>query len=174
MLASIYCVLDAIGSRGGGILPEKHGDDYDNYIRRYTELLYGWGLLNVRAEVSKHLSMKASRYLNEVILQVSDNTERDSGFGIVISCPKCASEVNRDTNFCTNCRDWALRCSICENSVREMLTLCERCGHGGHLSHIMAWFQTQSHCPSGCGCQCVFLCNANLSPADGNTMTAQN
>ena len=119
MLASVYCVLDAIDSTGGGILPEGRQDDYDNYIRRYAELLFGYGLLNVRAEVCKHLSRKTSRFLNEFLLKASDgqNMESLNGYGIMISCPRCKNAVDRDTNYCTNCRDLALRCCLCETSV---------------------------------------------------------
>lgn len=158
MLATIFCVL-----RGGNnpndcplLLPEGREDSYDNYIRRYAELLYGWGLLNVRADVNKHLSPKASRFENKVNLQAGPEKEANSGIVIALYCPKCANAVNPETNYCTQCGDWALRCSICDNSVRRALMLCETCGHGGHLSHLLFWFNTHSYCPTGCGCQCSF------------------
>jgi Zinc-ribbon, C4HC2 type len=37
-------------------------------------------------------------------------------------------------------------------------TVClPRCGHGGHMSHLKAWFLKHKECPTGCGCQCVIL-----------------
>ena len=32
---------------------------------------------------------------------------------------------------------------------------CLACGHGGHSEHMMSWFETETQCPSGCGCYCV-------------------
>lgn len=32
---------------------------------------------------------------------------------------------------------------------------CLACGHGGHSEHMMSWFQTETQCPSGCGCNCM-------------------
>jgi hypothetical protein len=32
---------------------------------------------------------------------------------------------------------------------------CQRCRHGGHLLHMMQWFETQTQCAvHGCSCSC--------------------
>ncbi|KEG09383.1 hypothetical protein DQ04_05311020 [Trypanosoma grayi] len=35
---------------------------------------------------------------------------------------------------------------------------CARCGHGGHLAHIIAWWDDESVrcCPKGCNCLCIY------------------
>ncbi|KAG8345205.1 hypothetical protein TRVL_03969 [Trypanosoma vivax] len=35
---------------------------------------------------------------------------------------------------------------------------CLRCGHGGHLAHMMAWWKekTMGCCPKGCKCTCIY------------------
>ncbi|CBH09837.1 hypothetical protein, conserved [Trypanosoma brucei gambiense DAL972] len=39
-----------------------------------------------------------------------------------------------------------------------LILRCIYCGHGGHMSHIMAWWNDQSvhRCPRGCNCVCVY------------------
>ncbi|GLG98684.1 GATOR complex protein WDR59 [Gryllus bimaculatus] len=32
---------------------------------------------------------------------------------------------------------------------------CLVCGHGGHTNHMMAWFEIETVCPTGCGCNCL-------------------
>jgi hypothetical protein len=39
--------------------------------------------------------------------------------------------------------------------VRGLFTLCEICGHGGHVIHLTEWFARSSDCPTGCGCKCT-------------------
>ncbi len=48
---------------------------------------------------------------------------------------------------------------------------CQRCRHGGHLLHMMQWFETETHCPVyGCSCSChsfdksaALVCSKNAS-----------
>ena len=39
--------------------------------------------------------------------------------------------------------------------VKGLYSMCEVCGHGGHMSHLKEWFNSNSLCPSGCGHNCV-------------------
>jgi hypothetical protein len=32
---------------------------------------------------------------------------------------------------------------------------CMVCGHGGHSDHMISWFETETVCPTGCGCSCM-------------------
>uniref|UniRef100_A0A1X7TBG9 WDR59/RTC1-like RING zinc finger domain-containing protein n=1 Tax=Amphimedon queenslandica TaxID=400682 RepID=A0A1X7TBG9_AMPQE len=58
-----------------------------------------------------------------------------------IMCQKCESRLNI--------------CSVCHAPVKGLYSMCEVCGHGGHMSHLKEWFSTNSWCPSGCGHNCV-------------------
>lgn len=71
--------------------------------------------------------------------------------------------------WCSDCRDWAQRCMVCELAVRGAVSVCGRCGHGGHFAHMQSWFARSSVCPSGCGCHCVIAQGAepdDLSDAE--------
>lgn len=157
MLATMFCVLNGGRDRIKGDHPNllTHGRVYDNYIKRYAELLHAWDLLNVRAELNKHLTRKQFEF-DFQWMEGSQGTAAPRTLGIGLSCPRCNSEVDPGTNVCGRCRDWAFRCSICDNAVRGLFTFCDYCHHGGHLQHLLKWFSSNSYCPTGCGCQCSF------------------
>lgn len=77
------------------------------------------------------------------------------------------------TSICVYCQNALARCSICLLHVRGVDTeiadtmdtayvACQTCRHGGHASHILAWFEggldgepAHDVCPvAGCDCQC--------------------
>lgn len=166
MLATVVCVLSGgrrnqrqqDGSRGHlYLLPTGQDQKYDAYIRKYSDLLYGWGLLVKRAELKKHLvqHVQHSEGMFHDAAAVA-NKGRSPGIAIVFSCPRCGEEAEFGTNICRSCQDFAFRCSICENGVRGLFTVCDSCGHGGHVSHMKSWFAKHSDCPAGCGCICTF------------------
>lgn len=45
-----------------------------------------------------------------------------------------------------------------EPSRGTLVVRCFRCGHGGHLEHVIAWWKEGSvaRCPMGCDCECVY------------------
>jgi hypothetical protein len=57
--------------------------------------------------------------------------------------------------WCSDCKDWAQRCVVCELAVRGAVSVCAKCGHGGHFTHMQSWFARSKVCPSGCGCRCT-------------------
>jgi len=153
------------------LLPAGKVELFDAYIRRYSDLLFGWSLLVKRAELNKHLAQR---------LQESEVSNADFGgnkeymdhsrgapvgIGLVFTCPRCGGSAEFGTNICQSCQDFAFRCSICENGVRGVFMVCDACGHGGHLNHVQHWFSKHSSCPSGCGCHCTF------SSSSSNTAT---
>ena len=59
---------------------------------------------------------------------------------------------------CFECKKFGIYCSICTFPVRGLVSICRRCGHGGHEDHLLKWFQTKSQeCATGCGCKCRSL-----------------
>lgn len=160
MLATMFCVLSGGRDRikaeqQPSLIP--NGNVYDNYIKRYAELLYSWDLLSVRAELNKHLTRNQS---GREFRFLSTEGSSENGFartlGVGLFCPRCNGDVDPSTNACPRCRDWAFRCSICDNAVRGLFTFCDYCHHGGHLQHLVKWFSSNNFCPTGCGCQCTF------------------
>lgn len=82
-------------------------------------------------------------------------------FSAEVNCSVCGNAADVDDNhhhgclfWCKECDTRALRCSICELSVHSLGYYCVSCGHGGHSNHLKEWFQSSSHCPTGCGCRC--------------------
>jgi hypothetical protein len=188
MLATIFCVLSGgcrNTSQPGSLKLLPHGQDekYDSYIRKYAELLYAWGLLSLRAELNKHLIRIPSRLEggisseigNKLLLRTPPRREgalsveersdsgRVPGVAVIFHCPRCGQDTDSNTNFCRSCQDFAFRCSICDNAVRGLFTVCAVCGHGGHLQHMKLWFSSNSQCPTGCGCDCKFVPSLSIS-----------
>ena len=158
MLATIVCVLSGGRSRNQGddqlrLLPTSgYNEKYDTYIRRYSDLLFGWSLLVKRAELNKHLLQRVQEIEGNMVSDASDNMQRAPGIELVFTCPRCGQDA---ANICRNCQDFAFTCSVCENGVRGLFMVCDACGHGGHAGHINSWFAKHSECPSGCGCLCI-------------------
>lgn len=160
MLATMVCVLSGGRPRNTDnghlfLLPTGHDEKYDAYIRRYSDLLFGWGLLAKRAELNKHL-VQHIRESEGNVLNDTTNSTRSPGIALVFTCPKCGKDAESGTNICRSCQEFAFCCAVCELGVRGLFTTCDVCGHGGHVSHISSWFAKHAQCPSGCGCLCTF------------------
>lgn len=154
MLATIVCVFrqEKKDSEEDMLLLSGKSDiKYDSYLRRYSDLLYRWGLLFLRAQINKRLVY--SYESREVFGVVSTKGHQVGGITIFSECPHCHQK--NTTNYCHNCSDYAFRCTICDMAVRGLFTICNECGHGGHVGHLHEWFKTHKVCPTGCGCRCV-------------------
>eukprot|EP00984_Skeletonema_dohrnii_P027712 scaffold17342_cov112-Skeletonema_dohrnii-CCMP3373.AAC.5 len=175
MLATIVCVLTfgrdrrKSSSKSFGqqddyqLLPKFDDRRYDNYLYHYASLLYGWGILTVRSEVSKRLAYGIPGGGAEIVSESQTNQEKSTSIvsntgvtGITFTpiCQKCLTPVD-ETNVCRKCKDYAFQCSICCHAVRGACIWCPMCSHGGHAEHMMSWFENHQMCPTGCGCLCV-------------------
>ena len=172
MLATITCVLSGGSNRRRKIRPYREdltesGADslsfsglrnllpkdnkiLDAYINRYSDLLYAWGKLTTRAEVNKHLAHVPPSQGCEII-----DEGVSPGIAFAPLCPRCQKPGNPETNVCESCQHTAFRCSVCTNAVRGLFALCFKCGHGGHVEHLLPWFEKETTCPTGCGCSCI-------------------
>jgi len=174
----MFCVLsgcrrtsgstkDQLGHRKHSfyLLPDNQIEKYDSYISAYSELLYGWGLLTKRAELNKHRLTPMQDFYGDVCIPAStsavahptglDKNSMQSGIAIICTCARCGQDTVANSNWCTTCRDFALRCAICDNAVRGLFSVCDICKHGGHVLHLQEWFSKHSECPTGCGCICA-------------------
>jgi hypothetical protein len=133
MLATIVCVLRGSpqtlkpnkGPVGVLLVPDQN-ERYDTYLRRYADLLYGWKLLTIRAEVNKFLT----RTLASIESSGGGSVGKDErvstpGIALVFKCPQCGGDAEFG-NFCRSCRDYAFRCAICDTAVRGLFTVCDR------------------------------------------------
>jgi hypothetical protein len=125
MLSTIVCVLSfgsdmhcPVGSiRRRQLLPRFFDERrFDNYLHQYAALLYGWGFLNKRSEISKRLNYPAPSSGPEAITW--------TGSGKHVLLPDTAPMVDEDSSH------YPLQCSICCNVVHGICTWCPRCGHG--------------------------------------------
>lgn len=164
MLATMVCVLrihtkdlPAKERARCVFLPEDSDNKYDEYIKMYAGLLYAWGLLSLRVELNKHLLRKAY-----------DSSAADEGYQcrvVPVQCTSCGKPNESGDTICIACSDYMFRCTICENAVRGFFTYCQNCGHGGHVNHLMDYFENSDECPSGCGCKCSLFEKSERSPA---------
>jgi hypothetical protein len=176
MLATIVCVLTfgrdrrkSLQTKSLGqkedyqLLPKFDERRYDNYLYQYSSLLYLWGILTVRSEVSKRLAFGIPGGGAEILTKSQENEETSASIvsnsgvtGITFTpiCQTCLTPVD-ETNVCRKCEDYAFQCSICCHAVRGACLWCPMCSHGGHAEHMMSWFENHQVCPTGCGCVCV-------------------
>lgn len=110
---------------------------YDVYKEAYADVLYRYGAMNLR---------------NEVLKTKSHGAHDSRGISMGLICGSCSSKTIDPV--CSSCRDFALRCSVCQLVVRGQSMFCMTCGHGGHTTHLREWFEVESACPTGCGCWC--------------------
>ncbi|XP_063236858.1 GATOR2 complex protein WDR59 isoform X2 [Bacillus rossius redtenbacheri] len=129
------------------MLDERNTQLYDAYKKAYAEILYCWNLLDARAQVLKYLSTAP---------------EPHRGVEFWSECRLCGKAVLGAS--CYHCRRLVLQCAVCNVSVRGSSNYCLVCGHGGHTAHMTAWFETESSCPAGCGCDCLAESSAVLRP----------
>ncbi|XP_061449876.1 GATOR2 complex protein WDR59 isoform X2 [Rhineura floridana] len=120
------------------LLDPANTQQFDDFKKRYGEILYRWGMREKRAEVLKFVSCPPDPH---------------KGIEFGVYCSHCRSEVRGIQ--CAICKGFAFQCAICHVAVRGSSNFCLTCGHGGHTSHMMEWFRTQEVCPTGCGCHCL-------------------
>ncbi|XP_055086308.1 GATOR complex protein WDR59 isoform X3 [Periophthalmus magnuspinnatus] len=111
---------------------------FDEFKKCYGEILYRWDLREKRADVLKFASCPPEPH-------------RGIEFGVY--CCHCRSQA-RGTQ-CAVCKRLTFQCAVCHVAVRGSSNFCLSCGHGGHTSHMLAWFRSQDECPAGCGCYCL-------------------
>jgi len=120
------------------LLDPDMNDRFEALKQAYADILYRWGMLNERAIVLKYSHRPAERY---------------RGMEFVVQCKSCGADCR--SPICTDCRTYAISCSVCQMAVKGLCSVCSLCGHGGHTLHLATWFETNKKCPSGCGCTCL-------------------
>ncbi|KAI1307576.1 GATOR complex protein WDR59 [Halotydeus destructor] len=125
------------------MIDAKLSDELDKVKLIYGDLLLRWGLYAERAMVLKYV--KSYRLLRRETV--------DTTVHIKSQCVTCKHE-GQDV-ACPWCRKVNLVCVICRVGVRGLTNYCQKCGHGGHSSHMRSWFDKFQVCPTGCGCICL-------------------
>ncbi|GAA6009198.1 hypothetical protein JCM10207_004304 [Rhodosporidiobolus poonsookiae] len=76
-----------------------------------------------------------------------------------------AGSASTRSTVCPSCSKQLPACCIClarpsihafEADGPSTLCWCQKCRHGGHVEHILAWFETSDVCAvAGCDCECT-------------------
>lgn len=101
---------------------------FDQFKRAYADVLFGWQLLSHRALILKHTLHPAPP---------------PQGVEFVTECSGCAKP--KRTPKCEPCKRPVLFCTLCCLPVRGAANACLSCGHGGHMQHMMQWFEVSSN-----------------------------
>lgn len=136
------------------LLDPSRTRQFDQFLLSYAEILFRWKLLDQRAQVLQRLS--SPDCLNKHMLHFTD---------LIVYCYVCHKRSL--SVVCDKCKRYKFQCSICHLMVKGSSSFCLSCGHGGHVTHMMDWFQSETLCPTGCGCECEHKTRQVL---DNNTM----
>ena len=139
----------------------------DLYKLLYAEWLSRLGLMVHRAAVLKCCDVEQSSDALELLTGWNTNELR-VGFDAV--CQRCKQPLPQQSHGhggksigsvvsspvrCPSCNVYSAHCAVCHLSVRGLSSYCLQCGHGGHMSHMQAWFESgEKECATGCGCLC--------------------
>ncbi|XP_032869175.1 LOW QUALITY PROTEIN: GATOR complex protein WDR24-like [Amblyraja radiata] len=134
-------VLIVLGDR---IRKEIDEQTQEHWYTSYIDLLQRFRLWNVANEVIKLSTCRSITCLNQASTTLH------------INCNNCKRPMNSRGWMCERCHQGASKCAVCHHAVKGLFVWCQGCTHGGHLQHIMDWFQLHAHCPTGCGHLCEY------------------
>uniref|UniRef100_UPI00398EAD0D GATOR2 complex protein WDR24-like n=1 Tax=Pristiophorus japonicus TaxID=55135 RepID=UPI00398EAD0D len=134
-------VLIVLGDR---IKKEIDEQTQEHWYMSYIDLLQRFRLWNVANEVIKLSTCRSINCLNQASTTLH------------VNCNNCKRPMNTRGWMCERCRRGASTCAVCHHAVKGLFVWCQGCTHGGHLQHVMDWFQHHSHCPTGCGHLCEY------------------
>ncbi|GAA5975273.1 hypothetical protein JCM11641_005912 [Rhodosporidiobolus odoratus] len=94
--------------------------------------------------------------------KISPAGKKGSGLGSVER--NGGDQAGKRSTVCPSCSKQLPACCIClsrpsvhafDTNGPSTLCWCQRCRHGGHVEHILAWFDTSTVCAvAGCDCEC--------------------
>lgn len=113
--------------------------------------------------------------------EVGEVVRREGKAQVSVRCQFCGTVVGREagggagergaqaqaamvkSTMCPSCTKTLPGCAVClaKPSVHSVadgstsLAWCQRCRHGGHVGHLLEWFERSRVCPvAGCECEC--------------------
>uniref|UniRef100_A0A1X7UKS0 WDR59/RTC1-like RING zinc finger domain-containing protein n=3 Tax=Amphimedon queenslandica TaxID=400682 RepID=A0A1X7UKS0_AMPQE len=133
-------IILVFGERVSKLIPEV---TLLQWFHSYIDLLTQYQLLNEAVYITKNCPLK----------QIKEISQSSTLYNI--GCGRCNKPIPPANIMCQKCEGRLNICSVCHAPVKGLYSMCEVCGHGGHMSHLKEWFSTNSWCPSGCGHNCV-------------------
>ncbi|PSN51284.1 WD repeat-containing protein 59 [Blattella germanica] len=144
----------------------KPGSSPYHTIHQVDTSLEGWNyhpMLKQNRSNSWSESLDEFKFTGTIVLKyMSTPAEPHKGVEFCTECQYCNKQVRSAS--CFNCKRLVLQCSICHVSVKGSSNFCLVCGHGGHTEHMMSWFESETVCPTGCGCSCLIETASVLEP----------
>lgn len=84
------------------------------------------------------------------------NNMNQESTNISLRCGTCGKLNHGSGPFiCKNCSIETCVCAVCSETVYGLYVWCEGCSHGGHLLHLLDWFQERRDCRT-CGHLCEY------------------
>ncbi|XP_015608767.1 GATOR complex protein WDR24 isoform X2 [Cephus cinctus] len=117
----------------------------EHWLLEYIDMLGRFQLWEVATQIIQLAWMPSVSQLNQ------------QSTTIHACCSTCTKPLQRSAWLCDRCHTsrHAL-CSICHQVVRGIYVWCQGCTHGGHVTHISEWFNSNRQCPTGCGHLCEY------------------
>ena len=124
---------------------------YDQLRSIYADMLHRCGIVEKAVEI-RHLIENPSFIDTERFIMHKPPEK--------YWCPNCTSIDSPTMNLemYNQRRCWQhsdVRCVYCRLPVKGQVSACLTCGHGGHLNHMMEWFENNHSCATSCVCNCL-------------------
>jgi hypothetical protein len=120
------------------------GSKLQQWHLAYTRLLSRFKMWNAVTELNNSCTFSS--------LISSLNLDSTSVFPC---CNHCNAPINTTPSWaCEKCKRILNPCSICHGIVKGLYFWCQACSHGGHMSCMRDWFESNMKCPTGCGHLC--------------------
>ena len=152
------------------LLDPSNSHIYDQFRTIYAEMLHKCNLSEKAVEIM-HLIENQSFLDTDSFIMYKPST--------TYLCQNCHTQdlqgIN-SSNVCKRCSQQPTKpkCVYCRLPVKGHVSVCLSCGHGGHLSHMMEWFQNNHSCAASCGCDCLSeMEEFNLTPFGGSPYTSK-
>lgn len=113
--------------------------------KQSKQRVYEWYLSYIELLNRLQLFTFANEVINGSPETFINNMNRQST-SVRTSCGKCGTVLQKGT-ICENCKSKTNTCAICHLPVFGVFFWCQKCGHGGHLDHMINWFKKYGHCP---------------------------
>lgn len=141
---SAVSILIVLGDRIKSIVDERIPEvDRESWYHSYIDLLSKFQLWNVMAQV---INLSPLQDINSI---------NQTSTTIYTTCGSCNYPLNGKVSWiCERCKTKPSECSICHGVVSGLMSWCQGCYHGGHLTHMSEWFSKFDYCPTGCGHMC--------------------
>lgn len=124
---------------------------FDQAVVSYSEFLFGWGMYSQRAHLVEVLRPEGG-WMQQWVAQSSLPIAVKSS---ALPSPAAGAKAGGALKKVPGQQGGRVVCGLCRLTVKGVAVICPKCGHGGHLEHMRAWYSLNARCPTGCECNCT-------------------